>query len=65
MNILNKKIEQKPIKYGEYGYDDKIEFNWTDVLAFIIAFFQVLYPYVLGTLASFTIVALILRFWMK
>ncbi|QUH20986.1 hypothetical protein [Alkaliphilus sp. B6464] len=63
--MLKKQSQQDPTEYWENGQNEKIEFDWTDILAFIIAFFQVLFPYVVGTVGSFLLVAFLLNLWMK
>lgn len=63
--MFNKKSKSKAIEYYEDGQNEKIEFDWKDILAFIIAFFQVLFPYVVGVVGSYLIVAFLLSIWMK
>jgi len=63
--MLKKQSQQNPTEYCENGQNEKIEFDWTDILAFIIAFFQVLFPYVVGTVGSFLLVAFLLKLWMR
>ena len=63
--MLKKKSQQNSTEYWEGGQNEKIDFGWTDILAFIIAFFQVLFPYVVGVVGSFLVVAFILNLWMK
>lgn len=63
--MFRKKSQQKVPEYWENSQTEKIEFDWTDVLAFIIAFFQVLFPYVVVVVGSYFLIALLLSLWMK
>ncbi len=63
--MFKRKYLEKAENCTKRSCDEKIDFSGTDILAFIIAFFQVLFPYVVGTLISFTVVAFILSQWMK
>jgi len=63
--MFKKQSQHNPTEYWEDGQKEKIEFDWTDILAFIIAFFQVLFPYVIGMIGAFFIVAFLLGLWMK
>lgn len=63
--MFKKKSQQKPVEYWESPQGEKIDFDWTDILAFIIAFFQVLFPYVVGVVGSYFIVAILLNLWLK
>lgn len=63
--MLKKKYyEEKENNYKNTN-NEELDFNGTDILAFIIAFFQLLFPYVVGTLLSFTIVVFLLSRCMK
>jgi len=42
---------------------EKIEFDWLDVVAFIIAAYQVLFPFLLGFLAVILFIYLVLYLW--
>lgn len=63
--MLKKGLKQNTSEHWEGTQGVPIEFDWTDILAFIIAFFQVLFPYVVATVGSFLLVAFILNLWMK
>jgi len=63
--MFKKQSQHNSTEYWEDAQNEKIEFDWTDIFAFIIAFFQVLFPYVIGMIGSFFIVAFLLSLWMK
>jgi len=63
--MLKEQSPQNPKEYLENCQDEKIEFDRTDILAFIIAFFQVLFPYVLAVMGSYLVLAFILNLWMR
>jgi len=63
--MLKKQSQQNPTEYLEGDQNEKIEFDWTDIMALIIAFFQVLFPYVVGIVGSYLVVAFLLNLWMR
>lgn len=63
--MFRKKRQNEGVKYSENGLEDDIEFDWTDILAFIIATFQVLFPYVIGVIGSYLVVVFLLSLWIK
>ncbi len=60
------KKDTKQELYNEYNkYDEDIKIDWTDIIAFIIAAFQVLLPYVLILAASAAAIMLLFQFIMN
>jgi hypothetical protein len=63
--VFKKQSQQNPTDYWEGDQNEKIEFDRTDIIAFIIAFFQVIFPYVVGVVGSFLLITFLLSFWMN
>lgn len=63
--MFKKQSQQNPNNYIGQTQNEDIVFDWKDILAFIIAFFQVIFPYVLGLVGSFLVVAFLLSLWLK
>lgn len=63
--MFRKNRQNEGPKYSENGLEDDLVFDWTDILAFIIAAFQVLFPYVVGVVGSYLVVVFLLSLWIK
>ncbi len=44
---------------------EKVEFDWVDVLAFIIAAYQVIFPFLLGFVGVILVIYLFLYLWAR
>lgn len=55
--------KQRSIDNLEKPLNDNIEFSWHDILAMIIAVFQVLFPYVIVLFLAYLGVMVIFTFW--
>ncbi len=58
---MAKRNEQKHIDYQAYPMDQngELKFDWKDIVAFTIAIFQVLFPYVLFIFGGVGLIMLI------
>ncbi len=63
--MLKKRSKQYSKNSSNQGTGEDLDFGWKDILAFIIAFFQVLFPYVLLLLIAFFTVMLLMNFWLN
>lgn len=63
--MFKKRSQQHSKNYSKQDLGEDMDFDWKDILAFIIAFFQVIFPYVILLFGTFFILMLFFSFWLN